>query len=510
MIHGAATAKGTAGYGDRFQNMTYRKFGGTTWTASAAGFGCYRVSAEVGDHAAAMRRALRGGINLIDTSTNYADGGSERLVGQVLASLVREKHLKREQVVVVSKVGYLQGRNVALSEQRKKEGRPFPDMVPYAPQLEHCIHPEFIADQLGRSLKRLKLKTLDVLLLHNPEYYLGWAARQNMDQETAQNTFYNRIESAFRHLEQEVALGRIQFYGVSANMFVAGADETEFVSLERIWRIACDMRSDHHFRVIQLPMNLYESGAVTEPNQSDDQSTLAVARRHGLGVLVNRPFNAFNGNRLIRLADPERIGLYSDDDVIRAIGALQKSEVTLWRKLLPDLSLPLPLYRRIKEQSAVADHLKHYWRNFGTWDRWCQVRDGFLKPYIQGVINYLERLEDLPPALTHWLVDHGKHIDAAFKAVGSLYVSQAEKAADRLKQKVAAADSDWADEGRLSRQALRALRSTAGVSSVLVGMRQTNYVDDVLQELRHPVQVIDRTESWHRLKRALGPKAGCS
>ena len=443
------------------------------------------------------------GINLIDTSTNYTDGASERLVGQVLETLVHEKRLQREQVVVVSKVGYLQGRNFALSEQRKKEGRPFPDLVPYAPQLEHCIHPEFIADQLERSLKRLQLKTLDVLLLHNPEYYLGWSARQEMDQESARDTFYKRIESAFRYLEQEVARGRIQAYGVSANTFVAGADETEFVSLERIWKIACALSADHHFRVIQFPMNLYESGAVTEPNQSDGQSTLAVAHAQGLGVLVNRPLNAFNGRRLIRLADPERLGRHSDDDVIRAIGDLRKSEVTLWRKLLPDLSLPLPLYRRIKEQAAVADQLKHFWRNFGTWDRWCQARDGFLKPHIQGVIAFLERLEDLPPAMARWLDDHQKRIEAAFKAVGSLYVSKAEKEAGRLKQTTAAADSDWADTAGLSRQAVRAIRSTAGISSVLVGMRQTNYVDDMLQELRHPVQVIDRTESWHRLKRAL-------
>ena len=503
MIPGRATAKGTADYSDRFPDIAYHGFGSTTWNVSAAGFGCYRVSVDVNDHAAAMTRAITHGINLIDTSANYTDGASERLVGQVLESLVHEKRLQREQVVVVSKVGYLQGHNFTLSEQRKKEGRPFPDLVPYAPQLEHCIHPEFVADQLERSLKRLQLETLDVLLLHNPEYYLGWAARQEIDQETSRSTFYKRVKSAFRHLEQEVDRGRIQAYGVSANTFVAGPGDAEFVSLERIWKIACSIRSDHHFRVIQLPMNLYESEAVTEPNQSDGQSTLAVARRHGLGVLVNRPLNAFSGNRLIRLADPERVGWHSDDDVIRAIGALQKSEVRLWRKLLPDLSLPLPLYRRIKEQAAVADHLKHYWRNFGSWDRWCQARDGFLKPHIQGVINYLERLEDLPQALTRWMGDHQKYIEAAFKAVGSLYVSEAEKEAGRLKKTVAAADSDWPDAAGLSRQALRALRSTAGISSVLVGMRQTNYVDDVLQELRHPVRQIDRTESWHRLKRAL-------
>ena len=35
----------------------------------------------------------------------------------------------------------------------------------------HCLHPEFLQDQLTRSLDRLQLETLDVCLLHNPEYF---------------------------------------------------------------------------------------------------------------------------------------------------------------------------------------------------------------------------------------------------------------------------------------------------------------------------------------------------
>ena len=48
-------------------------------------------------------------------------------------------------------------------------------------------------------------------------------------------------------------------------------------------------------------------------------------------------------------------------------------------------------------------------------------------------------------------------------------------------------------------QALRALRSTLGITTVLVGMRQESYVDDVLEELGRPVSTKDRTESWRKL-----------
>ena len=50
-------------------------------------------------------------------------------------------------------------------------------MVEYADGLWHCIHPDWLADQLTRSLDRLGLETLDLLLLHNPEYFLADAAK---------------------------------------------------------------------------------------------------------------------------------------------------------------------------------------------------------------------------------------------------------------------------------------------------------------------------------------------
>jgi hypothetical protein len=51
--------------------------------------------------------------------------------------------------------------------------------------------------------------------------------------------------------------------------------------------------------------------------------------------------------------------------------------------------------------------------------------------------------------------------------------------------------------------AVRALRSTAGISCVLVGMRRTPYVDDILAELATPVARKDRRASWRKLHQSL-------
>ena len=168
----------------------------------------------------------------------------------------------RDEVVIVSKVGYLQGQNFALSRERKLQGRPFPELVEYAEGLEHCIHPEFLRDQLERSLERLKLETLDFCLLHNPEYYLQWAHKAGNDIDSARTEYYRRIKEAFAYLEEEVVRGRIRYYGISSNTFVAAADQSDFTCLETIWQIAESLDTGHHFRLIQLPLNLLEPGAI--------------------------------------------------------------------------------------------------------------------------------------------------------------------------------------------------------------------------------------------------------
>ena len=157
MISGYATPAGTQKLAEQFSRLTFNPLGETGLFASSAGFGCYRVNAGVVAHEKALKKALTGGINLIDTSANYADGGSEALVGEVLKDLIDSDRISRDQVVVVSKGGYLQGNNYALSQQRKNDGKPFKDVVEYADGLEHCIHPGFLDDQIGRSLARLGL-----------------------------------------------------------------------------------------------------------------------------------------------------------------------------------------------------------------------------------------------------------------------------------------------------------------------------------------------------------------
>jgi len=503
VITGYATEAATADYVKKHGPITGNKIGTTSLTASQAGFGCYRVSAGVSHHEQALHKALCEGVNLIDTSANYADGGSETLVGQVLKKLIDAGDLTRSEVVVVSKVGYLQGQNYALSRERKQQGRPFAELVEYGEGLEHCIHPEFLKDQLNRSLERLNLATLDFYLLHNPEYYLDWAAKNDQPLAPARTEYYRRLKTAFEYMEEEVARGRIRYYGISSNTFPAAADQADFSCLETIWGLAESMDSGHHFRLVQLPFNLMEPGAALEINQPDGGSVLDFAQQKRLGVLVNRPLNAFYGNRLIRLAQVPDFEIQPKDEVVRKIQFLAKSEKGLWMKILPAINVPPGLRIRVKEQMAIGDTLKHHWLNLGSYENWRQIKTGNLQPRIQGVMDFLEPYADENEDLSNWMASHRKKIEAAFEAVASIYAAEAGRQVDRIRRTLATVDRQWAEDGTLSQKALRAIRSTSGITCTLVGMRRAQYVSDILDELKRPINQDARRVSWRKLTAGL-------
>jgi aryl-alcohol dehydrogenase-like predicted oxidoreductase len=503
MIKGYATIDATAAYADRYAPVSYGFLGNTGLKASQAGFGGYRISSGVSHHEQALRAAIGSGINLIDTSANYADGGSETLVGQVLEDLTDKGEVQRHQIIVISKVGYLQGENFTLSQQRKSEGRPFGDLVEYGEGLEHCIHPEFIEDQLMRSLTRLKLETLDGYLLHNPEYYLGWALKSGLSLEKTRSEYYRRLRAAFEYLEKEVAKGRIRFYGISSNTFPGVASDPEFTCLETVWEIAEDISPDHHFSLAQMPFNLLEPGAVLEANQSGGKSALSFAVQKSLGVLINRPLNAFAAGRLLRLADLSQTERMDTNEVIAKIRQLQKSETRLWRKILPHLDIPDGLTARIKQQNDVGDNLKHYWKNFGSYENFRQAQKGVFWPRVQGVLDFLMPYGTEDEELARWLADHPACLEEALDAVGSIYVEEVDRVLKRIRYAVNDADSEWEKPGTLSQKAIRSLRSTVGVSVVLVGMRREAYVEDVLTELKRPIKQKEHQAGWVRLRQGI-------
>ena len=471
--------------------------------ASRIGFGSYRVEDETPDHRQALQAALLSGCNLIDTSTNYTDGGSERLIGDVLHDLTRDGRLRRESVVVVSKIGYVQGENLRLAIDREQAGSPFPGMVKYMDGCWHCIHPEFLGDQLERSLGRLRLGTLDACLLHNPEYFFSDAKKHRHGDalDVLRAEFYRRLGEAFTFLEEAVRRGTIGCYGVSSNTAGAAADDPEATSGSRMLKAAEEAGGrDHHFRVLQLPMNLFESGGALLLNTGPErkQTALEAAAAAGLAVLVNRPLNAIVGNRLIRLAGGEA---HPPGGTIADRTAEMKS---LEDEDRPQIAAPAgtpqdaidPFFDLVDQLAGLPEQIEDL-------EHWRQVEQQYVVPRINHTARAMG--QDLPADLqarwTQWWGRCLPSLEGLLQAIAreSSRRSRSRRASssEAIAPLLAAARRDES----LSRKAIWVLGSTPGITSVLVGMRRVEYVKDALGVLAWS-PLPDPLEVYRRVKRA--------
>ena len=490
----AATPEATGAYAARMRAAGhpegYGALGTTGLTCGRVGFGGYRVDDETPEHREALRKALASGSNLVDTSTNYTDGGSERLIGEVLAELARAGRAGREEVVVVSKIGYVQGQNLERAVEREASGSPFPEMVKYGEGVWHCIHPEFLEDQLTRSLERLGLQTLDVCLLHNPEYYLSDAhERSHGTLARRREEFYRRLGEAFVFLEGAAAAGRIRWYGVSSNTCTRPADDPEATSLTKMLEAARRAGGDgHRFRVLQLPMNLLETGAALERNNGEDlgQTVLQSAAAHGIGVLVNRPLNAMAGEGMVRLADVPTAGGEETplDDQLAILAALEseyRREIAARLQVPEGATPPDQFFRWSADLRGAADHVRGL-------EHWAQIESHRIVPRLTQAVQALDQALTGPMA-ERWREWRSRYLPE----LRTLLAAIRARAAARSRA-VSDAVSDVLDpllpaERRgetLSRKALWVVASTPGASAVLVGMRTPAYVDDALGILAWP------------------------
>ncbi len=500
-LEGHATPTGTAAYASRAIGRAgnpslangFTTFGTTGLTVSRLGFGTYRVDTQHEEQRGAIQQALETGINLIDTSTNYMDGDSERLVGALLKDLVLSGELRRQGIILVSKIGYVQGQNLRLAEAREKSGCPYPEMVKYGEDVWHCIHPDFLADQLPVSLDRLGLETLDACLLHNPEYYFSEATRRGDDDlSSLRRTFYHRVEQAFCYFESQVAAGRLQYYGVSSNTITALATDPEATSLPQF--IAAAERaaqslglSDHHFRIMQCPMNLFESNAADTVVAIDSgtMTLLEYAQKAGIAVLVNRPLNAMPSPRggMIRLAElpleEEPVDLLRQFAVVADLEAEYRNSLA---SAIPHTGQGLAP----TEFFAWARELENLRGRIQGLEHWEQIEHHTIAPRVNQVLETLPQYFSGPQS-DQWENWRDRYVPELLMLLRGLRREATERSRKRTAQISASIEPLLPDSRRiesLSRKALWILASTPGVTCVLNGMRAPHYVDDALAILR--------------------------
>jgi len=322
MIPGFATAEGTARYRDRFPALRdaghfrspQQVPGVSELWLSSIGLGTYLGEpSEAADslYTEAIAEALRSGINLLDTAINYRHQRSERNIGAALRQVL-DAGVRRDEVVVCTKAGYLSFDGDMPSDPRAYFTKEYvqPGILDPAEVAGgmHCMAPKYLADQIERSRKNLRLETIDVFYVHNPESQLGAIPREE---------FSRRLKAAFEMLEKAVAAGKIRYYGTATwNAFRVPLSEQEGIDLAQVVSLAREAGGEHHhFRFVQAPFNLGMPELFALRNQhvgKDPGSMLEIAEK--LGVAVVGSATLYQGH-LTRDLPPfigERLGMASD------------------------------------------------------------------------------------------------------------------------------------------------------------------------------------------------------
>ena len=402
------------------------------------GFGTYRISDKSPEHIEAIRVAVEEGVDLIDTSTNYMDGAAERAIALALQPLPT-KVIK--DVEIVSKFGYIQGSTL----QRVHEGEQFPEVVKFAEHVYHCISPEFLEDQLTRSLDRLNMESLGCYLIHNPEYFVLDALNHDLDRDETLDRMFERIERAFIALEHEVSKGRIGSYGISSNSFAKVANDPEFLPYEDLVTIAQRAAKEagaekHSFTTIQLPINLLETEGL---------KCASWAKKNGLRVLANRPLNAEANGLMFRLATYDEPHDYYH----------HLNEVL---EMTDDPSL-----QSVHNLVAQLDDVKHRFGFVGEYEEFLHVQ---VLPHLRKALESMDAtvVELLAEALELFLKEYARMV--AFECTKMTKV--------QLKEKLEGCDKP------LQVCAIEFLDRQENIDYILVGMRRPSYVMDILGSLQ--------------------------
>lgn len=293
-LHGHATPEATAAYADRLHSHAsegHFRTAGTGLVMSSIGLGTYLGQPDdTTDTAyqAAIERALALGCNHIDTAVNYRYQRSERAIGRALGAAIRRGEVRREEVIIATKGGFVAFDGAPPPDPRKwvyqkyiESGLVHPNE--FVSNYQHCFAPDFLDAMIAASRHNLGVETLDIYYLHNPE-------TQRIS--NTHDTFRRRMLEAFETLEEAVERGHIAAYGLSTwTAFRSPPDAPDYLSLTELVGLAFEVAGDDsHFSYIQLPYNLIMTEAFALVNQQvgdEFMSTLGAAEALSLTVITS-------------------------------------------------------------------------------------------------------------------------------------------------------------------------------------------------------------------------------
>jgi len=280
---------------------------------SSIGMGTYLGDPTV-QHDELIEKAIydsvkSGAVNVLDTAINYRYMKSEKCIGRALSRLIDDNVISRNQVFVCTKNGYI----------TNDADYPSVDVMEYIQKMfidpgliqagdissgYNILNPNYIARCIDKSLMNMRLKTIDLVYIHN--------AFESWNQDVSRSEFNHMIADVFRTYERYRTDNKIRYYGMATwSCFRVPHDNKEYLSLEDMVNIAEEVGGKNHgFKFIQLPYNLAYSEAIFLKNQNvgseKDLTILKACRKLDIGVFTSVPLLQ---TRLLNVKVPDYSGI---------------------------------------------------------------------------------------------------------------------------------------------------------------------------------------------------------
>jgi aryl-alcohol dehydrogenase-like predicted oxidoreductase len=268
-IPGRVTAEGTQRYREKHQKHCaptfFHEVGELITSSVGIGTLINQLDEQTNEQMTkAIIESVRRGVNLIDSSISYGYQQAERSIGEGIRRLLESGEVSRDELIICTKGGVIPHPENNLADWFQhhyvEPSHSRINMTDIAGK-RYCIHPEYLQDQLNRSLTNLGLQTIDVYYIHNPE-------RQLL--EITPDIFYRKLRAAFEVMENAVDSGKIAAYGLATwEGFRVPPTSREHLDLAKIKSIAQEVagNKEDRFRFIQFPLNMVMLEALLSPTQ---------------------------------------------------------------------------------------------------------------------------------------------------------------------------------------------------------------------------------------------------
>ncbi len=256
---------------------------------SRIGMGTKNFSLINSQHEASLMTYLKGPMNVVEVSPDWTQGSDEILLGDCLNKALEVENIDPGALFIVSRTGAVRGSSLRMFEEMTRRNHPIPNIFDLKEGLGHCLHPDFLNDQLLRSLHRVGCSSLDLLLIDVP-YALA--------KILGKTELFKQLNLASKFLQKQCKEGRMKGFGISLGDLFPEQENIPWITPQEIVQVFGEFQE---FHAVELVGNFIVSKPFKKYHGNN--SFIQEIKESGFLTLAGKPFRAQYEGREILLID---------------------------------------------------------------------------------------------------------------------------------------------------------------------------------------------------------------